>query len=66
MIFLSSNEAQEGAFCYDKTKRSVLSFLIVVNALWRGDLIQINNAHDEIECECRSFLHPKKLRQYLV
>jgi hypothetical protein len=50
-IFLSSNEAQEGKIINKHPIQLCESLLSVVDALWNGELVQVNNKNNDIDCE---------------
>jgi hypothetical protein len=50
-IFLSSSEAQTGLYTILRLPFAVLSSFVVVNALWRGDLVQKSGDGHNVDCK---------------
>jgi hypothetical protein len=52
-IFLSSSEAQDGSYAMLRPLSTVLSSFVVINALWRGDLVQRRDDDRNVVCKSR-------------
>jgi len=50
-IFLSSSEAQDGLFAMLRLPFAVLSSSVVIDALWRGDLVQKSSDGHNVDCK---------------
>ena len=53
-IFLSSNEAQDGSYGMLRLPFAILSSFVVINALWRGELVQKCCDGHNVDCESRT------------
>lgn len=53
-IFLSSSEAQGGSYVMLRFPFTVLSSFVVINALWRGDLVQQRCDGHNVDCKSRT------------
>jgi hypothetical protein len=53
-IFLSSSEAQDGSYAMLRLTFAVLNPFVVINALWRGDLVQRRCDGHNVDCESRT------------
>ena len=53
-IFLSSSEAQDGPYAILRLPFIILSSSVVINALWRGDLVQRRNEDNNVVCKSRT------------
>jgi hypothetical protein len=50
-IFLSSSEAQNGSYAMLRLSFAVLSSFVVIDALWRGDLVQKCSDGHTVDCK---------------
>ena len=53
-IFLSSSEAQDGPYAMLRLPFAVLTSFVVIDALWRGDLVQKCSDGHNVDCKPRT------------
>lgn len=53
-VFLSSSESQDGSYAMLRLPFTVFNSFAVINALWRGDLVQRRNDDNNVVCKSRT------------